>query len=251
MLQAMGFKAIATTSAGYAFSAGKLDWPGQVSRKEALAHCSAMVEATNLPLSADLENGFGIRPEAVATTIREAATTGLSGCTIEDTSGKQETPILDFALSVERISAAVEARNRLRRPFVLTARAENFLHGRPDLDNTISRLIAFEAAGADVLYAPGLSSLDDIEKVCSAVNKPVNVVVGTAGSDFSVAELGERGVARISIGSSFARVAIGAFLAAAREVRDLGTFTFTRNAAGFDEIEKLLMRANEQNAGKP
>jgi 2-methylisocitrate lyase-like PEP mutase family enzyme len=243
ILQAMGFEAIATTSAGYAFTQGKRDWPGEVSRREALAHCTAMVKATNLPVSADLENGFGLRPDTVAETIREAAHTGLAGCTIEDTSGKPDAPIIDFQHSVERISAACQARDNLKRPFVLTARAENFLHGRPDLEDTISRLIAFEAAGADVLYAPGLSNIADIERVCKAVTKPVNVVVGTAASHFTVRDLQEAGVRRISMGSSFARAAIGGFLQAAREVRDKGTFEFTQYAASFAEIDELLTAA--------
>ena len=245
MLQAMGFKAIATTSAGYAFTVGKRDWPGEVGRKEALVHCAAMVKATSLPVSADLENGFGVKPETVAETIRQAAGAGLAGCTIEDTTGKSEQPIFDFAHSVERITAAAEASHSLKRPFMLTARAENFLHGRPDLDDTISRLIAFEAAGADVLYAPGLGSIDDIERVCEAVTKPVNVVIGTAASHFTVADLLACGVRRISTGSSFARAAIGGFLQAAREVRDKGTFEYAQYAASFAEIEDLLKTAKQ------
>jgi 2-methylisocitrate lyase-like PEP mutase family enzyme len=149
---------------------------------------------------------------------------------------------MDFQHSVERISAAVEARDALKRPFMLTARAENFLHGRPDLDDTISRLIAFEAAGADVLYAPGLSTLEQIEKVCDAVTRPVNVVIGTAASHFSVADLEGVGVKRISMGSSFARAALGGFLQAAREVMNKGTFEFAQFAASFREIEELLKR---------
>ena len=246
MLQALGFEAIATTSAGYAFTVGKRDWPGEVSRKEALAHCALMVKATSLPVSADLENGFGLKPESVAETIREASRVGLSGCTIEDTSGKPDAPIIDFQHSIERISAACEARDNLKRPFVLTARAENFLHGRPNLDDTISRLIAFEAAGADVLYAPGLGNIADIERVCQALTKPVNVVIGTAASHFTVRELQEAGVRRISMGSSFARAAIGGFLQAAREVRDKGTFEFAQYAAKFDEIDELLARAKQK-----
>ncbi len=243
MMQAMGFEAIATTSAGYAFTVGKRDWPGEVSRKETMAHCAAMVKATPLPVSADLENGFGLRPDTVAETIREAAHVGLAGCTIEDTSGKPDAPIIDFQHSVERISAAVEARNSLKRPFVLTARAENFLHGRPDLDDTISRLIAFEAAGADVLYAPGLSRLEDIERMCEAVTHPVNVVIGTAASHFTVQDLQDVGVKRISMGSSFARAAIGGFLQAAREVLNKGTFEFAQYAASFAEIDEMLAAA--------
>ena len=245
MMQAMGFEAIATTSAGYAFSVGKRDWPGEVNRKEALEHCAMMVKATPLPVSADLENGFGARPDTVAETIRQAAATGLAGCTIEDTTGKPDEPIFDFTHAVERITAAVEARRSLKRPFMLTARAENFLHGRPDLDDTISRLIAFEAAGADVLYAPGLSSIEDIERVCEAVTKPVNVVIGTAAAHFTVTDLLECGVRRVSTGSSFARAAIGGLLQAARELRDKGTCEYAQYAASFSEIDDLLETAKQ------
>lgn len=248
MLEAMGFEALATTSAGFAFSVGKRDWPGEISRAQALGMSKAIVKATSLPVSADLENGFGLKPETVAETIRQAAVTGLAGCTIEDTSGKPDSPIIGFEHAVERISAAAHARDALKRPFVLTARAENFLHGRPDLDDTISRLIAFEAAGADVLYAPGLASLHHIEKVCDAVTRPVNVVIGTAASHFTVAELESAGVRRISMGSSFARAAIGGFLQAAREVLGKGTFEFAQYAAGFSEIEALLAQPARSSA---
>lgn len=247
MLQTLGFEAIATTSAGFAFSLGKRDWPGEVSRATSLNFCKQVVKAVDVPVSADLENGYGLKPESVAETIRQAAKAGLAGCTIEDTSGKPDAPIIDFEHAVERISAAVQARNALKRPFLLTARAENFLHGRPDLDDTISRLIAFEAAGADVLYAPGLSTLDQIAKVCDALSKPVNVVIGTATSHFSIADLEKSGVRRISMGSSFARAAIGGFLQAAREVRNKGTFEFAQYAASFNEIEELLL--NRQGQG--
>jgi 2-methylisocitrate lyase-like PEP mutase family enzyme len=250
MLEALGFEAIATTSAGYAFTQGKRDWPGEVGRAEAMTSCKAIVKATSLPVSADLENGFGLKPESVAETIRQAAAAGLAGCTIEDTSGKPDEPIIDFQHAVERISAAVQARDKLKRPFVLTARAENFLHGRPNLDDTISRLIAFEAAGADVLYAPGLSSLYDIEKVCSALTKPVNVVIGTAASHFSIADLQDAGVRRISMGSSFARAAIGGFLQAAREVLGKGTFEFAQYAASFKEIDELLAPRATEKSGR-
>lgn len=250
MLEALGFEAIATTSAGYAFTQGKRDWPGEVGRSEAMTSCKAIVKATSLPVSADLENGFGLKPESVAETIRQAAAAGLAGCTIEDTSGKPDEPIIDFQHAVERISAAVQARDKLKRPFVLTARAENFLHGRPNLDDTISRLIAFEAAGADVLYAPGLSSLYDIEKVCSALTKPVNVVIGTAASHFSIADLQDAGVRRISMGSSFARAAIGGFLQAAREVLGKGTFEFAQYAASFKEIDELLAPRATEKSGR-
>ena len=178
ILAALGFEALATTSAGLAFSLGRRDLEGLLARDETLANAAVIVQATNLPVSADLEDGFGPRPEDVAETIRQAAAAGLVGCTIEDTTADPAHPIHDLSLSAERIAAAVEAAKALPFPFTLTARAENFLFGRPDLDDTIRRLCAFEAAGANVLYAPGLPDLDSIRAVCAAVSRPVNVVAG-------------------------------------------------------------------------
>ncbi len=241
MLEASGFKALATTSAGFAFSIGRRDWPGEVTRQEALRHARTIVRSTALPVSADLENGYGDTPEDMVKTVQLAARAGLAGCSIEDTTGDPGSPIYPFSQALERISAAAEAAGRLARPFILTARAENFLHGKPDLDDTLQRLIAFEAAGADVLYAPGLNTIDQIREVCTILQKPVNVVMGLKGTTFSLQELEESGVRRVSLGSSLARAAIGAFLRAVREVNNEGTFSFAADAAGFGEIEDLLM----------
>lgn len=237
ILAGLGFAALATTSAGMAFSLGRRDGAGAVSRDEAIGHAAAIAAATELPVSADLENGFGPRPEDAAETIRRAGAVGLAGASIEDSSGDPAHPIYDRGLAVERIAAAVEAARGLGRPFVLTARAENFLHGRPDLDDTLARLAAFEAAGADVLYAPGLRQLDDIRRVCGALERPVNVL---GGGSLSVAELGRVGVARVSLGSALALAALGGFLRAARELAERGSFGFRAEAAGFGEIEGFM-----------
>ena len=233
ILTGMGFKALATTSAGYAFSRGRLD--SAVSRDAMLAHAAEIVAATPLPVSADLENGYGDAPEDAGKTIRLAAGTGLVGASIEDFSGGGDGCIYDFSLAVERIEAAVAAAREQDFPFALTARAENFIRGRPDLDDTIKRLLAFEAAGADVLYAPGLLNLDAIRTVCQAVAKPVNVVMGLTGSAMTTAELADAGVRRISLGAVLARTALGAFMAAAEEIQ-AGSYTFIDNAASFADI---------------
>ncbi len=186
------------------------------------------MDATHLPVSADLEDGFGGAPETCAETIKLAAAAGLVGGSIEDATGDPEKPIFEFEHAVERVAATCEAAPEL--PFFVTARAENFLHGRPDLDDTIKRLQAFVKAGADVVYAPGLPGLDAIRTVCAAVEKPVNVVMGLKGAAFTVEELQDAGVKRISVGGSFARAALGAFMRAAIEVKDKGTFTFSADA---------------------
>ncbi len=234
ILEALGFEALATTSAGFAFSLGLTD--GGVTPEQMLDHCAAMVGATDLPVSADLEKGFGDSPDDVAETIRSAAKTGLAGCSIEDYNGRRENPIYAFDLAVERIEAAVAAARSLPHDFVLTARTENYLHGRPDLDDTIRRLQAFEAAGADVLYAPGLPTLDDIAAVCSAVSRPVNVVVGAPKLGYGVAELAAAGVKRISVGATFARHAYGGLIRAAKELKEQGTFNFTDDAIGSADL---------------
>ncbi len=228
ILTALGFEALATTSAGFAFSIGRRDSIAGLTRDEILGNARSIVEATHLPVSADLEDGFGGAPETCAETIRLAATTGLVGGSIEDATGDPENPIFEFGQSVERVAAACEAARAV--PFLVTARAENFLHDRPDLDDTIRRLQPFEKAGADVVYAPGLPSLDAIRTVCSAVEKPVNVVMGLQGATFTVDELQDAGVQRISVGGAFARAALGAFVRAAVEVKDNGTFTFSTDA---------------------
>ena len=193
---------------------------GAITRDQALAHARAVVDATDLPVSADLENGFGDDPATVAETIRLAAAAGLAGCSIEDASGDRQKPIYDRTLAVERVAAAVEAARSLPFPFTLTARAENYLHGRPDLDDTLDRLRAFETAGADVLYAPGLPDLAAIRTVCEAVTRPVNVLAASGGQRLTVEELAAAGVRRISLGAHLSRAALGAFLRAAREIKE-------------------------------
>lgn len=239
ILAAMEFEALATTSAGLAFSMGLPE--GLVSQECTLAHCRQIVAATDLPVSADLEKGFGDTPQSVADTIRAAAETGLVGCSIEDHTNRRDDPIFEFALAVERIAAAVEAARSLPHDFVLTARCENLLWDRPDLDDTIKRLQAFETAGADVLYAPGLHDLDTIRAVCSSVTKPVNVVMGMPGATFGVKELARAGVARISVGSAFFRAAFGEFIRAALEIKEAGTFGFAGRAIGFSELENYFV----------
>ena len=203
ILTHLGFEALTTTSAGLAFALGRADGAGLVTRDETLANAKAIVDATHLPVAADLENGFGHAPEAAAETIRLAAeVAGLVGGSIEDATGDPRRPIYDFQHAVERVAAAVEAARGLGFPFMVVGRAENFLHGRPDLDDTIRRLQAFEAVGADVLYAPGLTRADDIRAVCAAVTRPVNAVMGLKNSSFSVAELTALGVRRVSVGSA-------------------------------------------------
>jgi 2-methylisocitrate lyase-like PEP mutase family enzyme len=244
ILTSLGFEALTTTSAGLAFALGRRDGDGSVSRDEALANAKAIVEATHLPVAADLEHGYGSSPEAAAETIRLAGElAGLVGGSIEDTTGDPERPIYDFQHAVERMAAAVEAARALPFPFVLVGRAENFLHGRPDLDDTIRRLQAFEGVGADVLYAPGLTKADDIRTVCGAVRKPVNVVMGLKSASFSVAELTALGVRRISVGSALSRAALGAFVRAAREIREHGTFGFAEDALPYAEANDLVVRA--------
>jgi 2-methylisocitrate lyase-like PEP mutase family enzyme len=222
ILQGVGFRALATTSAGYALSLGRQD--GSFSRDETLAHARAIVCATPLPVSADLENGFGRSPEAVEETIRLAAKAGLVGASIDDASGLKETPIFDVGLAVERIAAAVETARALSFDFTLVARAENYLNGRPDLHDTLDRLQRFETAGADVLYAPGLNDIADIRTICSSLSHPVNVVVGLGSARHSVDEYTAAGVRRISLGSTLSRVAYGALFRAAREIVDDGSF---------------------------
>lgn len=241
ILTALGFRALSTTSAGLAFTLGKQDGTASVTRDEALANARSIVEATSLPVAADLENGYGHSPEAAAETIRVAAQTGLVGGSIEDATSDPNRPIYDFNLAVERIAAAAAAAHSLPFPFMFVARAENYLHGRPDLDDTIRRLQAFEAAGAEVLYAPGVIREEDIRTLCASVTKPVNVLMGFKGAaPLSVKELGRLGVRRVSIGSGFSRAAFTAFLHAAREVRDHGTFTFTNEAFYMSELTALF-----------
>jgi 2-methylisocitrate lyase-like PEP mutase family enzyme len=238
LLAYLGFEALATTSAGYAFSVGQRD--NTIKREAMLAHVSAIVAATDLPVSADLENGYGDTPEIAAETIRLAAATGLAGGSIEDATGHPDQAIYEHEHAVERISAAAEAVRALPFPFTLTARAENYLHGRPDLRDTIKRLQGYQEAGADVLYAPGLLSIDDIAAVVSSVDRPVNVVMGLQGVQLSLADLSAIGVRRVSVGSALSRAALGAFLRAAREMREQGTFGFAQEAVSYREISGMF-----------
>lgn len=240
MLAALGFQALTTTSAGLAFALGRCDGAGLVSRDEALANAKAIVDATDLPVAADLENGFGDAPDIVAETIRLAAQSGLVGASIEDTTGDPASPIYEFDHAVERVAAAAQAAHALPFPFILVGRAENFLHGRPDLDDTIRRLQAFEAAGVDVLYAPGLTTAQEIRTVCRSMSKPVNIVMGLKNSAFSVQELAELGVRRISVGSALSRAALGAFMRAAQEMRERGTFTFADDALAYAQLQSYM-----------
>ena len=234
VLAGLGFQALATSSASAAIVLGRRD--GAISRDEALAHCRTIVEATDLPVSGDLEKGFGDAPEIAAETIRLAAAAGLVGGSIEDATGESARPIFEFALAVERVAAAVEAARAQSFPFLLTARAENFIRGNPNLDDTIRRLQAFEAAGADVLFAPGLPDLAAVRAVCSAVSKPVNVIAGIPGKRFTVAELAAAGVRRISLGPSLHRAAMTACVDAAREVAEHGTFGYAERGLTSAEV---------------
>ncbi len=238
LLAHVGFEALATTSAGFAFSAGRKD--NSIGREETIAHVSVIVAATGLPVSADLENGFGDSPEAVAETIRLAAAAGLAGCSIEDMSRQPGNPIYEREHAAERIRAAAEVVRALPFAFTLTARAENYLVGKPDLIDTIARLQAYQEAGADVLYAPGLATEQDIAAVVRSVNRPVNVVMGLQGVQLSRTKLSAMGVKRISVGSSLSRAALGAFLRAAREMRQHGTFEFANEAVSFREINAIF-----------
>jgi len=245
ILAGMGFEALATTSAGFAFSLGRRD--GMVTRDEAFVHCRAIAEAVDVPVAADLENCFGDDPKTVAEMILLAGATGIVGGSVEDASGDDRRPIYDHTLAVERVAAAVEAARALPFPFTLTARAENFLHGRANLDDTIRRLQAFSEAGAEVLYAPGLPSLEAIKAVCAAVApRPVNALAGIKGLAFPVAELEAAGVRRISLGGVLSRVALGALMNAAREMKEKGTFGFVDQAAPSAEVCGFMVaRANQ------
>jgi 2-methylisocitrate lyase-like PEP mutase family enzyme len=228
LLVQLGFEALATTSAGYAFTLGKRD--GALTREQALEGARLIAAATDLPVSADLENGFGDEPEVAAETIRLAAAAGVVGGSIEDSTGRADSPIYDIEHAAQRVRAAVAAARGLGFTFTLTARAENYLHGRPDLKDTIQRLQAYQEAGADVLYAPGLTTRDDIAAVVKSVDRPVNVLMGLPGVHLSLDDLSKIGVKRISVGSGLSRAALGGFLRAAREMRDSGSFGFAAEA---------------------
>ncbi|MDQ6748344.1 MAG: isocitrate lyase/phosphoenolpyruvate mutase family protein [Candidatus Dormibacteraeota bacterium] len=238
LLAWLGFEALATTSGGMAATLGRLD--GGVSREEALEHAARIVEATDLPVSADLENGFGDSPDAVAETVRLARVAGLAGCSVEDFTRHHAAPIYDITLASERVAAAAEAARSGPARLVLTARAENYLHGHPDLADTISRLQAYQEAGADVLFAPGMSRREDIQQLVSAVDRPVNVLALPGVPP--VSELAELGVRRVSVGGAFAFAALGALVEAARELRDDGTYGYFRQAGGGSKAVKDAFR---------
>jgi len=242
LLASLGFEALATTSLGVANSLGRPDGTGAVSRAEVLANCRTIADATDLPVNADLENGYADEPRAAAEIIRLASEAGMVGGSIEDATGDSARPIYDFALAVERVQAAVEVARALPVPFLLTARAENLIHGRLDLDDTIKRLQAFEKAGADVLYAPGLRDLATIRAVVSAVKRPVNVVMSHMDPAITAAELAAAGVKRISVGGSLSRLALAAFLRGAREMKDTGGFTWARETVTGKELKGIFAR---------
>jgi 2-methylisocitrate lyase-like PEP mutase family enzyme len=238
MLAGLGFQALATSSAACATALARRD--GGLTRDEALAHAGLIVDATDLPVSADLEKGFGDAPEVVAETIRLAADVGLVGCTIEDATGNPDSPLYETVLAVERIAAAAEAARALPFPFILTARAHNLLYAAPSLDETIRRLQAFEKAGADVLFAPGLPDLAAVGAACAAVSKPVNFMAGIKGKSFSVGELAAAGVKRISLATSLYRAAMTGLLDAAREVKDTGRFGFLDRCVTTPELNTIM-----------
>ena len=238
ILAGLGFHALATSSGASAGVLGRRD--GLVTREEALAHARAIVEATDLPVSADLEKGFDDAPAGVAETIRLAAAVGLVGCTIEDFTGNPQKPLYDLDFAKERIAAAAEAARKLQFPFTLTARAEGFLRGSPDLDDILKRLQAFEAAGADVLMAPGLPDLAAVRAVCSALSRPFNFMAGVRGRSFSVSELTNAGVKRISLATSLYRAAMSGLVNAAREVKDEGSFGYVETTMATPELNSFM-----------
>ena len=238
ILAGLGFRALATSSGAQAGTLGRID--GRVTRDEALVHCRAIVAATDLPVSADLEKGFGDAPAAVAETIRLAAEVGLVGCSIEDATGDRDRPLYDIGLATERVAAAVEAARALPFAFTLTGRAEGFLRGNPNLDELIRRLQAFEQAGADVLMAPGLPDLASVSAVCGALSKPFNFMAGIKGKSFTVAELEAAGVRRISLATSLYRAAMTGLLEAAREVKEKGTFGYLDRSLATPDLNAFM-----------
>jgi 2-methylisocitrate lyase-like PEP mutase family enzyme len=238
LLENLGFEALATTSAGYAFSAGRRD--NTVGCDEMMVHLASIASATALPVSADLENGFGDEPEAAAEAIARAAEAGVVGGSIEDSTSRPDDPQYERGHAVDRVRAAAETSRSLPFPFTLTARAENYLVGRPDIGDTIARLQDYQEAGADVLFAPGLTSAEDIASLVAAVDRPVNVVMGLQGVHLSLADLSRLGVTRVSVGSALARAALGAFVRAAREMRDRGTFKFSDEALSYRDVSSMF-----------
>jgi 2-methylisocitrate lyase-like PEP mutase family enzyme len=242
LFESLGFEALATTSLGFANSLGRVDGTLSVSREELIANCREIASATDLPVNADLENGYADAPEDAAEIIRMAAEAGVVGGSIEDATGKADQPLYDFDLAVARVAAAARVAHSLPFPFTLTARAENFLHGRPDLDDTIKRLQAFAAAGADVLYAPGLRDLATMRKLVAAVNKPVNVVMSMADPDLTAPQLADAGVKRISVGGALARLAFAAVRDAAAGMRDQGSFQWVRGTMPSKDLNAIFNR---------
>ncbi|HEV8106819.1 MAG TPA: isocitrate lyase/phosphoenolpyruvate mutase family protein [Burkholderiales bacterium] len=240
LLTALGFEALATTSLGLANTLGRADGTGAVSRQEVLDNCAQIAAATHLPVSADLENCYAHEPRAAAEMIRLAAEAGVVGGSIEDATGDAQQPIYEFELAVERVQAAAEMARSLPFPFTLTARAENFLHGRRDLDDTIRRLQAFERAGADVLYAPGLRDLATISTVASSVTKPLNVVMSAADPALTAPQLAKAGVKRISVGGALSRLALASVLKAAHEMKEQGGFTWITDTVSAKELNRLF-----------
>ncbi len=238
LMAGLGFEALATSSAACAATLGKLD--GGITREEALAHARLIASMSPLPVAADLENGFGDSPQFVAETIRLAAEAGLVGGSIEDASSNSRAPIYPFGHAVERVAAAADAAHRLAFHFMLTARAENFLHEQPDLDDTVRRLQAYERAGADVLFAPGLPDLAAVRTVCSALTRPFNFMVGLRGKSFPLAELSAAGVKRVSLSTSLYRAAMTGVLTAAKEAREAGTFGYVETLIRGDELGGYL-----------
>jgi 2-methylisocitrate lyase-like PEP mutase family enzyme len=237
LLQSLGFEALATTSLGMSNALGRADGENAVSRAELIENCQVIAEATDLPVNADLENGYADDPKQAASILREACAVGIVGGSIEDWSGER---IYDFNHAVERVAAAVEVARSLPVPFTFVARAENMIRGRTDLDDTIKRLQAFEKAGADVLYAPGLRDLATIKQVVASVTKPVNVVMSHADPALSAAELEAAGVKRLSVGGSLSRLALAAFMKGAREMKEKGGFTWMRDAMPGKDLKAVF-----------
>jgi 2-methylisocitrate lyase-like PEP mutase family enzyme len=240
ILASLGFEALATTSLGLANMLGRIDGAGAVTREEVLKNCRDIAAATELPVNADLENCYADAPREAAKMIRLAAEAGVVGGSIEDATGDAARPIYDFELAVDRVAAAAEVAHSLPVPFLLTARAENYRLGRPDLDDTIKRLQAFIAAGADVVFAPGLHDLATIREVAAAVTKPLNVVMSAADPSLTAAQLAEAGVKRISVGGALSRLALAAFVKGAREMRDYGGFTWVRETLPTAELNAVF-----------
>jgi 2-methylisocitrate lyase-like PEP mutase family enzyme len=246
LFASLGFEALATTSLGFASSRGRVDGTLSIDREEVIANCREIASATELPVNADLENGYADDPDAAATIIRLAADAGIVGGSIEDATGNPAKPIYDFDLAVERVAAAARVARALPFPFTLTARAENYLHGRPDLDDTIHRLQAFAAVGADVLFAPGLRDLETIRRVVAAVQKPVNVVTSATDPEISAQQLADVGVKRISVGGALSRLAFAAVRDAAVAMRDAGTFRWTRDTFPGKDLNAIFRRAPKE-----